>query len=78
MAKERKTAKELEALVFAEVQKARECEGTTGVTVRGIVDPRVDYNWEVSYAHNSTPMCERLIAEIVARLQQRYELAAIN
>jgi hypothetical protein len=78
VAKERKTAKELEALVFAEARKARECEGTTGVAVRGIADPRVDYNWEVSYVHNSTPMCERLIADIVARLQQRYELAATN
>jgi hypothetical protein len=78
MAKERKTAKELEALVFAEARKARECEGMTGVTVREIADPRVDYNWEVSRAHNSTHICGSIIADIVVRLQQRYELAATN
>jgi hypothetical protein len=78
MAKERKTPSELEALIFAEARKARECEGMTGVTVRGIADPRVDFNWEVSFAHNSTPLCERIIAGIVTRLQQRYELAATN
>jgi hypothetical protein len=78
MAKERKTARELEVLVFAEARKARECEGMTGVTVRGIDDPRVDYTWEVSFAHNSTPMCERIIVDIVTRLQQRYDLVATN
>ena len=36
MAKERKTARELAALVFNEARKARECEGLTGVTVEGI------------------------------------------
>jgi hypothetical protein len=78
MAKERKTAHELEALVFNEARKARECEELTGVTVRGIADPRVDYTWEVSFAHNSTPICERIIVDIITRLQQRYDLVATN
>ena len=78
MAKVRKTARELEALVFNQARKARECEGMTGVTVRRIDDPRVDYNWDVAHAHNSTPMCERLIVEIVTKLQQRYDLATTN
>ena len=77
MAKERKIRHELEALVFAEATKARECEGLTGVTVQGIEDDRVDYNWTVSHRHNnSTPVCEHIIVDIVARLQQRYDLTA--
>ena len=75
MAKERKTAHELEVLIFNEARKARECEGMTGVTVREIVDPRVDYNWSVSHAHNATPMCERIIVNIETRLQKLYDLA---
>jgi hypothetical protein len=79
MAKERKTRHELEALVFEEAHKARECEGLTGVTVQGIEDDRVDYNWNVSFAqNNSTPMCARIIVDIVTRLQQRYDLATTN
>jgi hypothetical protein len=76
MAKERKTAYELEVLIFNEARKARECEGMTGVTVREIADARVDYNWEVSF--NSTPTCAQVIAEIVIRLQQRYDLAVTD
>jgi len=79
MAKERKTRHELEALVFAEATKARECEGLTGVTVQGIDDERVEYNWNVSFAHNnSTPTCARIIENIVIRLQQRYDLATTD
>jgi hypothetical protein len=73
MAKERKTAYELEVLIFNEARKARECEELTGVTVREIADARVDYNYEVSF--NSTPACAQIIADIVTRLQQRYDLA---
>ena len=75
MPKERKTVEELEALVFEEARQARECEGLTGVTLREIVDPRVDYNWSVSHAHNATPMCERIIVNIETRLQKLYDLA---
>ena len=73
MAKERKTAYELEVLIFNEARKARECEGMTGVTVREIADARIDYNWEVSF--NSTPAGAQIIAGVVTRLQQRYDLA---
>ena len=73
MTKERKTAYELEVLIFNEARKARECEEMTGVTVRKIADARVDYNYEVSF--NSTPACAQIIADIVTRLQQRYDLA---
>ena len=75
MAKQHKTARELEALVFNQARKARECEGMTGVTVRRIDDPRVDYNWDVAHAHNSTPMCDRMIVDIETILQQLYDLA---
>jgi hypothetical protein len=73
MAKERKTAYELEVLIFNEAREARECEGMTSVTVREIADARVDYNWEVSF--NSTPAGAQIIAGVVTRLQQRYDLA---
>ena len=72
MAKECKTAYELEALIFNEARKARECEGLTGVTMQRIAD---DPYWSVSHAHNATPMCERVIVDIEARLQQLYDLA---
>jgi len=73
MPKERKTVQELEALVFEEARQARECEGMTGVTVREIADARVDYNWQVSF--KATPACAQIIADIVTRLQQLYDLA---
>ena len=73
MEKERKTAYELEVLIFNEARKARECEGMTSVTVREIGDARVDYNWQVSF--NSTPACAQIIADIVTGLQQIYDLA---
>ena len=76
MAKERKTARELAALVFNEARKARECEGLTGVTVEGIDDNRVPYNWNVFHAHNATSMCAQVIADIEARLQRLYDLTA--
>jgi hypothetical protein len=79
MAKQHKTRRELEALVFNEATKARECEGLTGVTVQGIADDRVDYNWNVSFAHNnSTPRCAQIIVDIVSRLQQRCDLATTD
>ena len=76
MTKERKTARELEEFIFNEARKARECEGMTRVTVREIADPRVDYNWQVSF--NATPACAQIIADVVTRLQQRYDLAATD
>jgi len=76
MAKERKTAYELEVLILNEARKARECEGMTGVTVGEIADARIDYNWEVSF--NSTPACAQIIANIVTRLQLRYDLATTD
>jgi hypothetical protein len=76
MAKEHKTAYELEVLIFNEARKARECEGMTSVTVREIADARVDYNWQVLF--NATPACAQIIADVVIRLQQRYDLAATD
>jgi|AmaraimetFIIA100_FD_contig_81_1424755_length_2148_multi_3_in_0_out_0_4 hypothetical protein len=75
MAKQRKTARDLEALVVAEARKARECEGMTGVSVQRIADERVDYTWNVSHAYNATPMCERIIVNIETRLQKLYDLS---
>jgi hypothetical protein len=44
----------------------------TGVTVQRIAD---DPYWNVSHAHNATPMCERIIVDIETRLQKLYDLA---
>jgi len=74
MAKQHKTRHELEALVFTEARKVRECKGMTGVTVQGIADDRVDYTWNVSHAHNATRMCERIIVNIETKLQKLYDL----
>ena len=74
MPKERKTRSDLQALIFAEMSKIRECEGGTGVTVIGVVDDRGDYNWCVSRAHNVTPLCQQAIADLERRLQSRYDL----
>jgi hypothetical protein len=74
MAKERKSKSELEAIVFAEARRERECEDLTDVSVVGVADERVDFNWEVSSTGNSTRRCEETIARIVARLQKRYDL----
>jgi hypothetical protein len=76
MTEERKTAHELEEFIFNEACKARECEGMTGVTVRELADARVDYNWQVSF--NATPACAQIIADVVTRLQQRYDLAVTD
>jgi hypothetical protein len=73
MAKERRTRSELEEIVFTEVRKVRECEGVTGVTVRGVADERF-HNWEVSWAHNATPMCEGAIEAIVDHLHKQYDM----
>ena len=75
MTKERRTAHELEEFIFNEARKARECEGMTGVTVRVLADA-VDYNWQVSF--NATPACAQIIADIVTRLQQLYDLAVTD
>ena len=76
MTKERKTAYELEVLIYNEACKARECEGMTSVTVLEIADARVDYNWEVSF--HATPACAQIITDIVTRLRQCYDLAATD
>ena len=76
MTKERKTAYELEVLIYNEARQARECEGMTSVTVREIADAHVDYNWEVSFY--TTPACAQIMTDIVTRLRQRYDLAAID
>src|SRR5262245_32289407 len=63
MTKERKTARELEMLIYNEACKARECEGMTRVTVREIADHRVDYNWQISNAKQRGSMkYPRLVA----------------
>jgi hypothetical protein len=74
MAKERKTAGELEALIMLEVAKAPDCQGCTGVTIIPLDDPRVDATWSVSNAHNATAMCADQIEQVALQLMGLYDL----
>jgi hypothetical protein len=75
MPRERKTRRELETLVFSEMGKTRDCEGATGVTVRGIADPRVDVTWQVASVNNDdSERCRAAVKQIETRLQQQYDL----
>jgi hypothetical protein len=50
--------------------------GATGVTVRRVEYP--EYNWNISHVHNSTPMCDARIGEIIVKLQKRYDLVVTD
>jgi hypothetical protein len=74
MAKEAKSAEELEALIMAEVAKAPDCQGCTGVTIIALDDPRCEATWSVSQAHNATPMCADQIEQVATKLMGLYDL----
>lgn len=76
MAKPTKTKDELEKMIMAEAKKAIECRDLTGVTVHGLADDRVPYNWSVGSLHNSSgDLCDQEVARIAAGLQTRFDLA---
>jgi hypothetical protein len=69
MAKDMKTAAELEALVMAEIKSVKACKGTTGVVVN-----RTATSWTVDQFFHCTPQCQEQIGEIVRRLRGSYDL----
>lgn len=75
MAKQLKTAKEIEALIMKAAAHLKECEGLTGVTVQAVDDERVDYTWTVSRMHNcDSRNCEIAIGTIVNGAQRVIDL----
>jgi hypothetical protein len=42
MARELKTAEELQTLIMTQVRKEPHCQGCTGVTIEPLDDPRID------------------------------------
>jgi hypothetical protein len=75
MAKQLKTAAQLEQIIMATASKLVECEGLTGVAIQPVADGRVPYNWTVSFmSNNSSRMCEIAIETIVTGAQRIFDL----
>jgi hypothetical protein len=74
MAKELRTAEELQALIMSEVAKEPACEGCTGVTIIPMDDPRIDATWSVSHAHNANRLCADQIEQVAMMLMGLYDL----
>jgi hypothetical protein len=73
-----KTTAELENLVLAELRAASGCGGAVHVTVVAYDDHRVGATWEVASCNPGTSApeaCERALCDIVARLQQQFDIA---
>ena len=74
MAKIRKTAEEIEALLLEELRKVEHCEGARSVIIRTFVDG----SWAIAFfnAGRSDPdTCQRALWDIEPRLQEQYDLA---
>jgi hypothetical protein len=74
MTKETRSAEELEALIMAEVAKAPDCQGCTGVTIIPLDDPRCAATWSVGETHNAGAMCKDQIEQIALLLMGLYDL----
>jgi hypothetical protein len=73
-----KTRTELEALVLARLRAAPQCSGASHVTVVPYADHRVTATWEVASFNpgiSEWEKCERVLCEIVSRLQQCFDLS---
>jgi hypothetical protein len=77
MAKQLKTAPELERLILIEMRRHAICSGVAAVTVRE-VSGAAQTNWEVAHLNGlggAVPApCQSLCMAAVAKLQQEYEL----
>jgi hypothetical protein len=77
MAKQLKTAPELERLILIEVRRHAICSGVAAVTVREVAGG-AQANWEVAHlnaAGGAVPApCQSLCMAAVTKLQQEYEL----
>jgi hypothetical protein len=74
MAKELRTADELQALIMSEVAKEPDCQGCTGVTIIPLNDPRIGATWSVDHAHNASRLCADQIEQVAAMLMGLYDL----
>jgi hypothetical protein len=77
MAKQLKTAPELERLILLEMRRHAVCAGVAAVTVRETSD-RAEANWAVAHVSalgGTVPApCQSICAAAVAKLQQDYQL----
>jgi hypothetical protein len=73
--KEQKPARELRALIMAEVAKHAACGGIQGVGILWPEPPDWDVAWLRQEGTKPNPECERLLEQFVAELQAKYELA---
>jgi hypothetical protein len=77
MAKQLKTAPELERLILLEMRRHAVCAGVAAVTVRETTD-RTGTNWTVAHINalgGAVPApCQSICLAAVAKLQQDYEL----
>jgi hypothetical protein len=77
MAKQLKTAPELERLILLEMHRHGVCAGIAAVTVRETTD-RAETNWAVAHINalgGSVPApCQSICAAAVAKLQQDFQL----
>ena len=77
MAKQLKTAPELERLILIEMRRHAICAGVTAVTVREVSGVG-HANWEVAHLNAPggavPPPCQSLCETVVAKLRQEYEL----
>lgn len=74
MARELKTAEELQTLIMTQVRKEPHCQGCTGVTIEPLDDPRIDATWSVTQAPNASKMCADQIEQIAMMLMGLYDL----
>jgi hypothetical protein len=77
MAKQLKTAPELERLILLEMRRHAVCAGIAAVTVRETTE-RAETNWAVAHINalgGAVPApCRGICAAAVAKLQQDYQL----
>jgi hypothetical protein len=77
MAKQQKTAPELERLILLEMQRHAVCSGVAAVTVRESTD-RAETNWALAHVNalgGAVPArCQDICSAAVAKLQQEFEL----
>jgi hypothetical protein len=77
MAKQQKTAPELERLILLEMRRHAVCAGVAAVTVRETAD-QAETNWAVAHINalgGVVPApCQDICTETVTKLQQEYEL----
>jgi hypothetical protein len=78
MDKSLRTREQLEALVLADLRAVPGCEAVSHVTVVAYDNYRVPTTWEVASfsAGQSNPEdCERVLADIIKRLQERFDVS---